>query len=253
MAALFLSTAPSVAGDAGVKTRSVRKERSFIRQGNSLYEKGRYREAARKYSEAVDINPESAVGRYNLGLAQIKQCNPTDTTASNRKLLQIGVSNLQAAAQIGFGNVRVSTLACYNLGNLAFNQQNFDQAIQYYRQALRLNPADDNARRNLRIAQLKKQNQDKNKDKNQDQNKDQNKDQDQNKDHNKDQNKDQQQNKDQNKDQQPPRQNEKDINPQTADQILRAVENKENQTRQRVMGNGQGKESKGRNSGRKNW
>ena len=118
---------------------------------------------------------------------------------------------------------------------------------------LRLNPDDAAAKRNLRITQLKMQNdnQDKNddKDQNQDQNKDENKDQENNQNNQQNQNQDQKQdqNKNENKNQQP------DINQQTADQILKAMENKENQTRSRMGTGNQGDKSTGRNRSRKNW
>ena len=235
---------------------SVRKERRAIKSGNSLYEEKKYREAAKLYNDALMANPESAVGRYNLGMAQIRQGLVPDTTKQTQEILAAGLDNLNKVASLGSKNSRVASLANFNLGNVAFNKEDYASAIKYYKQTLRLNPSDDAARRNLRIAQLKQQNQDKdNKDdkQNQDQNKDQN--QEQNKDQNQNQDQNQDQNKNQNKDQQQPPK-EQDINPQTADQILKAVENKENQTRNRVMrgqGSGQGKEKAGGNGGRKNW
>ena len=88
-------------------------------------------------------------------------------------------------------------------------QQKFDESIESYKKALRLNPTDMDTKYNLAYAQLLKkkqeqqqqqqqQNQDQNKDQDKKQDKDQNKDQ-----QNQDQNKDQQnKNQDQNKDQQ---------------------------------------------------
>ncbi len=159
-------------------------------------------------------------------------------------------------SKLGSQKPDLAAKANYNLGNVCFNSEGYPQALDYYKQALRLNPDDAAAKRNLRITQLKMQNQNQDKDKNQDQNKDQN--QDQNKDQNKDQNqnKDQDQNKDQNQDQQQNKnqqQQPQDINQQTADQILKAMENKENQTRARVGNGSQGDKTKGQNRSRKNW
>lgn len=245
---------------------SVRKERVLIRKGNSLYNGKKYREAARLYEEALQANPESAVGRFNLGMSQLRQGLVQDTTRQTQEALEAGVRNLSTVAALGMKNPKVASLASFNLGNLSFGKEDYDGAINYYKQALRINPDDNYARRNLRIAQLRKQNQDnKDKDKNQDKNQDQQQNQDQNKEQNKDQNQDQ--NKDQNQDKNKDRNqnqdrnnqqknNEKDISQQTADQILRAVENKENQVRNRVMrgqGSGQGKEQAGSRGGRRNW
>ncbi|MDE7188742.1 MAG: tetratricopeptide repeat protein [Muribaculaceae bacterium] len=247
---------------ADAQTESVRKERRLIIEGNKLYEDKKYREAAAKYQSALEANGSSAVATYNLGLTRmVLGSNPADTSEKARKLLDEGKSAMQSVAAMGQTHPELASRANYNLGNVAFNANDFAGAIQSYKEALRLNPGDDSARRNLRIAQLKQQNQDNNKDDNKD-NKANQDNKDQNKDQNKD-NKDQEQNKqdqnDQNRDQnqdkndkQPPRQDQSGgINEQTADRILKAMENKENQTRGRV---GNAQKAKGSNSrSNKNW
>lgn len=231
------------------KVESNRKERNFIKEGNKLYYEGRYRAAYQKYQDALKENPNSASARYNLGLSQLRLgTNPSDTTQSAKDMLANGVKTMEQVAQMGREKPDLAARANYNLGNVAFDKEDFSNALNYYKQSLRLNPDDEAARRNLRITQLKLQNQ--NQDQNQDQDKDQNQDQDQNKDQNQDQKQDQ--NKDQNQDQQQnQQQQQQDLNQQTAEQILKAMENKENQTRARV-GN-QGDKSTGNNRSRKNW
>lgn len=239
------------------KVESNRKERNAITAGNKLYNDGRYRAAMLKYQEALKMNPNSAVARYNLGLSQIRLgSNPSDTTQTAKDMLKKGCESMEMVSKLGGQKPDLAAKANYNLGNVCFNSEGYPQALDYYKQALRLNPDDAAAKRNLRITQLKMQNQNQDKDKNQDQDKDQN--QDQNKDQNKDQNqnKDQDQNKDQNQDQQQNKnqqQQPQDINQQTADQILKAMENKENQTRARVGNGSQGDKTKGQNRSRKNW
>lgn len=242
------------------QTESVRKERRLINEGNKLYGEKKYREAAKKYESALATNSSSAVAAYNLGLTRmVLGSNPADTTEKARKLLEEGKSAMQSVAAMGQTHPQLAAHANYNLGNLAFNANDYAGAIQSYKEALRLTPGDDNARRNLRIAQLKQQqnqdnkdnkdNKDQNKD-NKDQNKDQdqdNKDQDQNKQDQNDQNRNQDKN-----DKQPPRQNQGGgINEQTADQILKAMENKENQTRGRVSNAQKAKGAHSRSN--KNW
>lgn len=235
---------------------STKRERNAITEGNKLYNEGRYRAAIRKYEEALKENPNSAVGRYNLGLSQVRiGTNPSDTTQAARDLTAKGCQALEQIAKMGSIKPNLASMANYNLGNVAFNSEDYRQALGYYKQALRLNPADDNARRNLRITQLKIQDQE--------DNQDQNKDKDQEQQDQQDKNQDQQQNRDQQQDQQDNKQDQQnnqqqqpkpqDINQQTADQILQAMENKENQTRARVATGNNGDKSKGRNRNYKNW
>lgn len=230
--------------------QSVRKERIAITEGNKLFVERKFKESAEKYKEAIKINESSAVGHYNLGLAQIKQVsNPQDTTPKNKELLDNARKNLNAVAALGMHKPGLASKANYNLGNLAFNSKDFKNAVLFYKQALRINPNDESARKNLRIAQknIQNQDQDKNQDKNKEQNKEDNKEQnqqDQNNNQNKDQNQDQ--NKQENK-QQP------EINQQAADQILQAVDNKENQTRARVQKASKGDKSVAGGSARRKW
>lgn len=244
MAALLFFQTPFAA-----HAESVRKERKLIMAGNKSYNAGNYRQALAKYTEALQENASSAVGRYNLGMAQIRLgSNPADTTETAKKMLADGIKNMQTIASMGSEKPKLASMANYNLGNIAFNSEDYGNALNLYKQALRLNPSDNAARRNLRITQLKLQNQDQNQDQNQNQNQDQNKDQEQDQNQNKDQN-DQQQNQQNKQNQQQNRQNQ--INQQTADQILQAMENKENQTRARVAGKGDKSGGRGRNV--KNW
>lgn len=256
---MFLLPAFIRANAAENNVVSTKKERNHITKGNKYYEEGKFKDAVKQYQDALDENPSSVVGRYNLGLSEIRLgSNSNDTTEAAKRMLESGIKNMQQIATLGNKRPDLASKANYNLGNVAFNSQDFPKAIDFYKQALRLDPNDENARRNLRIAQLKIQNDDQNQDQNQDQ--EQNEDQqDQNED--KKENQDQDQNEDQNQDQQD-QQNQEDrqdqqdqqqsISQQTAEQILNAIENKENQTRAKVAGQNAEK-SRQINRNKRNW
>ena len=110
-------------------------------------------------------------------------------------------------------NLLLKEFSFYNAGNVAYDKANYQQSIEYYKNALRLNPDNDKARENLRLAQLKQQQQQDNQDQNQD---------DQDQDQNQDQNQQQQQ-----------QQQQPEMSQQNAEQILKAMENAERQTRER--------------------
>ena len=221
-----------------------KQERNFVSQGNVLYRQKRYAEAETMYKKALSFSPNSEVARFNLASALIRQAGSTDANNGNTPLsdaMQL-LTDLEANAQ----NMQIVEKAAYDLGNLAFNQQNYQGAIDHYKNALRKNPDNDKARENLRLAQKKLEEQNKNQDKNKDQqNKDQNKDQDQ-QNKNQDQNKD---NKDDNKEKQQPDQPKDQKNDQknqqpkpqnggisdeNAKKILKAMENAEAATRKKV-------------------
>lgn len=250
---LSLFAAPDGSAKAAVSTK---KERNAISEGNALYNQSRFVPALKKYEEALHDNPNSAVARYNLGLTEIMMTSQAKDSVQAKELLRKGSSALQQVARMGREKPELASKANYNLGNLSFLTEDYSSALGYYKEALRLNPDDNAARRNLRITQLKLQNQQQNQ-QNQDQQKE-DQDQQENQDKNQDQQKnDQEQNHDQNKnqDQQQEQQNQQqpDINEQTAEQILKAMENKENNTRARVAAGQQGDKSKGRPRNPRNW
>ncbi len=247
--AILLASVVVFACAPQVSAESTRKERKLISAGNKLYKESKYKEAAKQYQMAVAENPQSPEARFNLALSHLKMAAMPGVKEEERtRLAKSGREGMANVLKIGASNPTLASYAAYNLGNIAFNEQNYKDAIDCYKQALRFNPNDDTARRNLRIAQkkLQQQNQDKNKDqdKNQDQDKKDKKDQ-QDQQQNQQQNQPQNQNKDQNQD--------NSMSNNTAEQILNAMENKENATRARVNAANQGKEASEKARGKKNW
>lgn len=226
------------------------KERELIIEGNNRFLAGDFIGADSCYNAALGYNPKSLVAMMNSGLAgmgkfTMMQQSLKDSTISEQDslamvgLLQNSLQSFQNAGQPHIKKNNISSLSFFNAGNVVFPQEQYDAAIELYKESLRLNPDDEHARRNLRIAQLRKKDQDQNQ---QDQNK-----QDQNQDENQDQQDQQNQNQEQNKDQQQQQQqqNTPQINAQTSDQILEAAERKENQKRLQMKINEQNPEMRG--------
>ena len=229
---------------------TTRLERKHIRAGNKLFERKDYANAEVEYKKALEVAPHSPIAKFNLATVLLLQGG----NAGNKEAQNDENNPIRQAADIltdlakNAPTASLRSKANYDLGNLAYLSEQYAQAVQLYKQALRNDPDDDQARYNLRMAQLKlknqqDQNKNQNKDQNKNQNKDQNKDkQDQNKDK-QDQNKDKQdQNKDQqdqNKDQQDQNKNQQQqpqqgMSKQNAEQVLKAMQNQENATQQRV-------------------
>ena len=232
------------------------EKKKYLREGNSQYKKARYPIADSLYAMAVMNDTSYATGYYNRGNALYLGGDAASAHTQWMKAL-MNTPGEEEKADI-----------LYNLGGLQMDAQNYGEAIKLYKDALRRNPSDEEARYNLALAkellkdQQQNQNQDnqnqnqngdgegqndQNKDQNQnnqDQNKDQNQNnQDQNKDqnqNNQDQNKDQNQNnQDQNKDQNQNNQDQnKDQNQNNQDQ--NKDQNQNNQDQNKNQNNGQG-------------
>ncbi len=228
---------------------NARAERKAIDQGNTLYKEKNYTGALSNYEKALKVNPASLVAQFNkaLALTRIADAMPPQQEQEKSKMLTEASKMFEAVAKHTSDNPDLAARASYNHGNIAFSQEQYPDAIEDYKSALRLNPNDDKARRNLRIAQqrLPKQNKNKNKDQNkkQNQNQDQKKNKDQ--DQNKDKNKDKDQNKNQQNKQDKQQQSSQDMSKQAADRILKRSNDKESQTRKKLMNTSPASRGKG--------
>ena len=236
------------------KDLSTKSERNAIVEGNQYFHDGKFSDAEAAYKKALTDNPNSQMAAFNLATTFLRQApelkndsfpNPQQQGGDGKEpqlsqQLNSAIEILQNLAQ-NSPNPAIVSLAAYDLGNIAYRQQNYPQAIECYKEALRKQPKFNDARYNLRMAQLKnkdnQKNQNKNQDKNKDQQQDKDKDKEKDKDKNKDKNQDQQQqnqNKDKNQQQQNQQQNKGSMSGQNMDQILRSMQNQENATQQRV-------------------
>ena len=114
------------------------------KEGNRLFAQGKYQDAEKAYLEAQASMPGRPELSYNLGNSLIKQ----------QKFDQA----LQALRQaINKGNKGLQVNGWYNAGNALFDMGNFQDSAQAYIQALRLDPADGDAKHNLELALRKMQ------------------------------------------------------------------------------------------------
>jgi len=234
---------------------NAQSDKALVRQGNKSYQNNEFANAEINYRKALDKNPNSLSGTFNLADAVYEQ---KDFEKSAEMFAKIGQADL-AKEQKG--------MAYYNLGNSLLKAKQYEQSIEAYKMALRNNPADADARYNLEFArQMLKNQQDKKKDKQdkKDQDKNQKKDQqkdkndkkDQDKNQNKDQQKDKQDKKDQNKDQQKQQDNKNDqgkseqqmndqqskkISKKDAERMLEALKNNEKKTLEKLKKGKKGK------------
>lgn len=204
-------------------------ERERIREGNKLYNKEQFTEAEIAYRKSVEVNPRSFEGAYDLGNALYKQQKFPEAAeqyqlvaAQGERLLAENPANIARLSQV-----------FHNLGNISMEGKDYAKSIEAYKQSLRLNPADDETRYNLALAQKLLENQE-NQENEQEQQQDQQEQQQDQQDEQPDE---------QNQDQQPPEQEEQqqeqppqnqNMSRENAQQILDAFLQDEKDTQEKV-------------------
>ncbi len=122
-------------------------ERKYIREGNALYQSGKYKEAAEKYAEAMRIKKDYLAAYLNQGNAYYQQDS-----------LELAIKQFELAASLSTDK-DLKAKAYHNLGNAYLKAGKYEESIEAYKNALRNNPNDADTRYNLAYAQSKLQNQ----------------------------------------------------------------------------------------------
>ena len=190
-------------------------DRHEVRQGNRRFSKEDYKEAELSYRKALVKDSLSAAARYNLASALYRQ------------------ENFDGAREImgSFDGQDVSADVHYNTGDIALQLKDYAAAVEAFRQSLLKNPGDLDAKENYVYAKKMLENQ-----QNQQQGggQDQQDDQDDQK-NDQDSSGQQPQNRpDDGQDDSSGGDNEPAISPQQAQQMLNAVQAREQQTRDKV-------------------
>lgn len=131
LAWILVLSAPAAYGDSSAASKN--------RDGNRLFHEGKYVDAEKAYLEAQAQAPDRPEPLYNLGNALLKQ-----------KKYPQAVETLSRAASRGAKGLQANSW--YNSGNAFFEMRDYSQAVNAFTQALRLNPADRDAKHNLELA-----------------------------------------------------------------------------------------------------
>lgn len=216
-------------------------ERSLVRRGNRDIEKERYHDAEIKYRKALEENRLMEEAGFNLGNSLYLQDKYQEADSQ--------YFDIASRAK----NDSLKEASYYNLGNSFYKSEQYDGAVQAYKQALRINPDDEDARYNLAMAQKKLkdsegqnggQNQDQQNQNQQNQNQQNQNQQNQNQQNQQQQNQDEQQGQEQQ--QQQGKQDEQqdgeqqeaqqmNISKDDAERMLEALKNNEQKTLQKVQ------------------
>ena len=225
----------------------------MLREGDASYKKENYKTAEENYRKSLETQPSSK-GNFNLGNAIFKQQRFDDAIKQYD-----GIANNSSDNSL-------KSSALYNKGNAHFWKKEYDKAVEAYKEALRLNPKDEDAKTNLAkakrmVQEQQKQQQKQQNQQNQQQNQMDKKDeQDKNKQQNEQQNQQQepqdqqQQNQQQNKEpdkqpqQNPQQQAQQDLKKEEAKRMLQIMDDEERKVQQRLK---KGKQKPSRSS--KDW
>ena len=122
------------------------KGRHEVGEGNRQFQAGEFEKARESYRRALGKAPGSPVATFNLGDSNYKLSDFSDAETAFLEAIQSENSEVAAGAH-------------YNLGNSLFRQGRIEESAEAFKQALRLNPNDREAKHNLEFVLKQKQKQ----------------------------------------------------------------------------------------------
>lgn len=204
---------------AAVGVQAQTNDRTHIRKGNRIFRAGDAEKSEVEYRKALTKNAQNPQALYNLGCALMAQNKDSAAVVEFEKATKVEKERDRKA------------MSFHNMGVICQRHQMFAEAIDAYKNALRLNPHDNETRYNLVLCQRQLKNNPQNKNQQQNQDKKEDKNKDKKDDQKQDQNKD---NNDQNKQDQQQQQPKDQMSKENAEQLLKAAEQDEKQTQQRL-------------------
>lgn len=113
-----------------------------IEEGNNFYKNKEYSRAADAYQKALGTDPSSTTARFNLANTHYKLDQKVEAVQQYTAM----------ARDAREKDIRAKSF--YNKGVILSQQKNLEESIEAYKNALRLDPSDKQARENLQKALL---------------------------------------------------------------------------------------------------
>ncbi len=108
-----------------------------VKKGADLYARGKYDEALNAFVDGQIEHPEDAQLKYDIASSKYMMKNYEEALK--------GYLDVAATAR----NARLEEKALFNAGNALYRQGKLEEAIEYYKKALELDPADKDAQQNI--------------------------------------------------------------------------------------------------------
>ena len=203
-------------------TSFAQNKKSFLRDGNELYTDSSYNDAEMQYRKSLEKDQDYFNASFNLADAVYKQERYEESSALFDALIDNAPTE-NALAKV-----------YHNLGNSLTQEQKLEEAIEAYKNALRLNPNDAETRHNLALSKKQKQEQEQQEEK-KEENKEEKKDQEKDKEGEDKQEQNKEQEKEDEEKENQPEEKKEEMSKEDAEKMLEAIQQEEKELQEELQ------------------
>jgi len=117
------------------------KARDNLNRGVQAYKSTQYTQAVERFETAVQLDPTFTPARLYLAMAYYMQYIPGAESPENQQMADRALDQFQKVLQQDAKN----DVATKSIASLYYNQKKWDQAEEWYKKSLQLNPSDKEA------------------------------------------------------------------------------------------------------------
>lgn len=203
-------------------TSFAQNKKSFLRDGNELYTDSSYNDAEMQYRKSLEKDQDYFNASFNLADAVYKQERYEESSA----LFDALVDNAPTENDLA--------KVYHNLGNSLTQEQKLEEAIEAYKNALRINPNDAETRHNLALSKKQKQEQEQQEEK-KEENKEEKKDQEKDKEGEDKQEQNKEQEKEDEEKENQPEDKKEEMSKEDAEKMLEAIQQEEKELQEELQ------------------
>jgi len=197
-------------------------KKSFLRDGNTLYADSSYNDAEMQYRKSLEKDQDYFNASFNLADAVYKQERYEESSALFDALIDNAPTENDLAK------------VYHNLGNSLTQEQKLEEAIEAYKNALRINPNDAETRHNLALSKKQKQEQEQQEEK-KEENKEEKKDQEKDKEGEDKQEQNKEQEKEDEEKENQPEEKKEEMSKEDAEKMLEAIQQEEKELQEELQ------------------
>ena len=203
-------------------TSFAQNKKSFLRDGNELYTDSSYNDAEIQYRKSLEKDQDYFNASFNLADAVYKQERYEESSALFDALIDNAPTENDLAK------------VYHNLGNSLTQEQKLEEAIEAYKNALRINPNDAETRHNLALSKKQKQEQEQQEEK-KEENKEEKKDQEKDKEGEDKQEQNKEQEKEDEEKENQPEDKKEEMSKEDAEKMLEAIQQEEKELQEELQ------------------